>query len=52
MKDADYTIFDFDGTIADTLEPGLEVYNRKAPEYNFLPSCVSKVRRIMQEKRI
>lgn len=38
MKDADYTIFDFDGTIADTLELGLEVYNRIAPEYNFLPA--------------
>jgi len=32
-----YIIFDFDGTIADTLELGLAVYNRIAPEYNCLP---------------
>ncbi|MDM8001404.1 MAG: HAD hydrolase-like protein [Bacteroidota bacterium] len=38
MKDADYTIFDFDGTIDDTLELGLEVFNRIAPEYNLLPA--------------
>lgn len=37
MKDKDYIVFDFDGTIADTLELGLNVYNRIAPEYDCLP---------------
>jgi len=36
MQNTDYIIFDFDGTIADTLELGLSVYNRIAPEYNCL----------------
>jgi phosphoglycolate phosphatase len=38
MRDTDYLILDFDGTIADTLELALDVYNRIAPEYNFLPA--------------
>lgn len=38
MRDTDYFILDFDGTIADTLEMALAVYNRIAPEYNFLPA--------------
>jgi phosphoglycolate phosphatase len=37
MKDKDYIVFDFDGTIADTLELGLAVYNRIAPEYDCKP---------------
>ena len=37
MNDSFYIIFDFDGTIADTLELGTEVFNRIAPEYNCLP---------------
>jgi HAD superfamily hydrolase (TIGR01549 family) len=37
MNIADYIIFDFDGTIADTLELGIEIFNRIAPEYNCLP---------------
>ena len=37
MNDSFYIIFDFDGTIADTLELGMEVFNRIAPEYNCLP---------------
>jgi phosphoglycolate phosphatase len=37
MQNADYIIFDFDGTIADTLELGLAVYNRISPEYDCLP---------------
>lgn len=32
-----YIIFDFDGTIADTLDLGIEIFNRIAPEYNCLP---------------
>jgi HAD superfamily hydrolase (TIGR01549 family) len=35
MKNSDYIILDFDGTIADTLELGLGIYNRIAPEYHF-----------------
>jgi len=38
MSDSDYIIFDFDGTIADTLELALGIYNRIAPEYNFRPA--------------
>ena len=37
MNDSLYIIFDFDGTIADTLELGMGVFNRIAPEYNCLP---------------
>lgn len=37
MRDADYTILDFDGTIADTLEMALGVYNRISHEYGLLP---------------
>jgi len=38
MKDSDYIIFDFDGTIADTFDLALEIYNRIAPEYNSRPA--------------
>jgi phosphoglycolate phosphatase-like HAD superfamily hydrolase len=38
MKDSDYIIFDFDGTIADTFDLALEIYNRIAPEYNCRPA--------------
>ncbi len=37
MKDADYTVFDFDGTIADSLELALGVFNRIAPEFGLMP---------------
>lgn len=37
MQYTDYIVFDFDGTIADSLELGLSVYNRIAPEYNCMP---------------
>lgn len=37
MRDADYTILDFDGTIADTLEMALGVYNRISSEYGLMP---------------
>jgi len=37
MNISDYVIFDFDGTIADTLDLGTEIFNRIAPEYNCLP---------------
>jgi phosphoglycolate phosphatase len=34
MKIVKYVVFDFDGTIADTLDLALKIYNRIAPEYN------------------
>lgn len=37
MREADYTILDFDGTIADTLELALGVYNRISHEYGLMP---------------
>lgn len=37
MELSNCIILDFDGTIADTLELGLEIYNRIAPEYNCSP---------------
>ena len=37
MNISDYVIFDFDGTIADTLDLGTEIFHRIAPEYNCLP---------------
>ncbi|MBE0678527.1 MAG: HAD-IA family hydrolase [Bacteroidales bacterium] len=38
MNDSRYIIFDFDGTIADTFDLALEIYNRIAPEYNCRPA--------------
>lgn len=38
MKDSDYIVFDFDGTIADTFDLALEIYNTIAPEYNCRPA--------------
>jgi phosphoglycolate phosphatase len=37
MIDSDNIILDFDGTIADTLELAIGIYNRIAPEYNCSP---------------
>lgn len=38
MNDSDYIIFDFDGTIADTFDLAIEIYNTIAPEYNSRPA--------------
>lgn len=38
MKNSYYIIFDFDGTIADTFDLALEIYNTIAPEYNCMPA--------------
>jgi len=38
MNYSDYIIFDFDGTIADTFDLALEIYNTIAPEYNCRPA--------------
>jgi phosphoglycolate phosphatase len=35
MNDLKCVVFDFDGTIADTLDLALKIYNRIAPEYKF-----------------
>jgi len=35
MINSDHVILDFDGTIADTLELTIDIYNRIAPEYNY-----------------
>ena len=35
MKEKQYVVFDFDGTVADTLDLAFSIYNRIAPEYNF-----------------
>ncbi len=37
MKDLKYVVFDFDGTIADTLDLALKLYNKVAHEYNCKP---------------
>jgi phosphoglycolate phosphatase len=37
MRETDYTILDFDGTIADTLEMALGIYNRISSEYGLMP---------------
>lgn len=34
MKETKYVVFDFDGTLADTFDLALKIYNRIAPEYN------------------
>jgi len=52
MRDTDYFILDFDGTIADTLEMALAVYNKIAPEYNFLPAGADEVELFRTKKPI
>jgi phosphoglycolate phosphatase len=37
MMGLKYIIFDFDGTIADTIELGLDIFNSIAPEYDCAP---------------
>lgn len=37
MRTIKYVIFDFDGTIADTIDHALTIYNRIAPEFNCKP---------------
>ncbi len=39
-------IFDFDGTLANTIETGLGIYNELAPEYGLRPVSVSEVREL------
>lgn len=37
MQSKKYIIFDFDGTIADSVDAALQIYNRVAPEYKCKP---------------
>jgi len=37
MADGKYVVFDFDGTIADTIDLSMRLYNKIAPEYNCKP---------------
>jgi phosphoglycolate phosphatase len=37
MKTVKHIIFDFDGTLADSIDAALHIYNRVAPEYNCKP---------------
>jgi len=37
LRSIKYIVFDFDGTIADTIEPAFNIFNSIAAEYNFQP---------------
>ncbi len=37
MQPIQYILFDFDGTLADTIDLAISIYNRIAPEYNRKP---------------
>ncbi len=50
MSDSNYIIFDFDGTIADTLDMALVIYNRIAPEYNTIHAG-EKERELIRTKK-
>lgn len=50
MREARFVVFDFDGTIADTLGQSLRIYNEIAPEYN-LVSISDDIREIIRAKR-
>ena len=45
-----YIVFDFDGTIADTFELGIDTYNMIAPEYDCQPAG-SEERELFRSKR-
>ena len=50
MREAKFVVFDFDGTIADTLGLSLRIYNEIAPEFN-LVSISDDIREIIRAKR-
>lgn len=50
MSNIKYIVFDFDGTIADTIDLALDIYNRIAPEYNCKP-IGEKDRKILSVKK-
>ncbi|OQY39078.1 MAG: hypothetical protein B6226_02615 [Candidatus Cloacimonetes bacterium 4572_65] len=46
-KKKDHILFDFDGTLADTLPLGFELYNEVAEQYNFIPAVDSELPQLM-----
>jgi phosphoglycolate phosphatase len=46
-KNIDHILFDFDGTIADTLPLSFELYNEVAEQYNFISADNSELPRLM-----
>ena len=50
MREAKFVVFDFDGTIADTLGLSLRIYNEIAPEFN-LVAISDDIREIIRAKR-
>lgn len=44
-----YIIFDFDGTLADSVDAALHIYNRVAPEYNCKP-IIGEARSLLSAK--
>ncbi len=44
-----YIIFDFDGTLADSVDAALHIYNRVAPEYNCKP-IIGEARNLLSAK--
>ncbi len=46
-KIVDHILFDFDGTIADTLPLGFELYNEIADQYNFISADDSELPQLM-----
>ncbi len=46
-KNIDHLLFDFDGTIADTLSLSVELYNEIAKQYNFVSADNSELPRLM-----
>ncbi|MBI9032672.1 HAD-IA family hydrolase [bacterium] len=46
-KNVDHILFDFDGTIANTLPLGFELYNEIADQYNFISADDSELPQLM-----
>ncbi len=46
-RTVDHILFDFDGTIADTLPLGFELYNEIAEQYNFISADDSEIPQLM-----
>jgi phosphoglycolate phosphatase len=46
-RKVDHILFDFDGTIADTLPLGFELYNEIAEQYNFIGAHDSEIPQLM-----
>ena len=46
-KKIDHLLFDFDGTIADTLPMSFELYNEVAAQYNFVSASAAELPNLM-----